>query len=283
MSGTLPPTGAARSLRLVSDEGRTVVEPRDAPADPAAAPPAHSSAQPPAHPSIPASGGTHDGASQTHNGLADIAAESGVEDPQFDGSRSVDDSELYAAIEAVLMVATEPVPADVLAAVTGAPTASVQAICNELAREYANAERGFTLMQVAGGFQLQTAAAVAEYVERFVGSRRSARLSAAAMETLAVVAYKQPISRAQISAIRGVNADGVVRTLADQGYVAEVGRDPGPGNAALLGTTTIFLERLGLHSLDELPSLAELSVDTDAVEAMDREVASLGPSGPSGP
>ena len=274
MNGTLPPSGAARSLRLVSDEGRTVVEPRDAPADPTAAPPAHSSAQPPAHPSIPANEATRNGASETHNGLADITAEPGVEDRQFDGSRSVDDSELYAAIEAVLMVATEPVPAELLAEVTGAPAASVQSICNELAREYANAERGFTLMQVAGGYQLQTAAAVAEFVERFVGTRRSARLSAAAMETLAVVAYKQPISRAQISAIRGVNADGVVRTLADQGYIVEVARDRGPGNAALLGTTSAFLERLSLDSLDELPSLAELRVDPDAMEAMDRLVAS---------
>ena len=265
MNGTLPPSGAARSLRLVSDEGRTVVEPRDAPAEPTAAPPAHSSAQPPAHPSIPANEGTRNGASEAYNGVAD---------PQLDGSRSVDDSELYAAIEAVLMVATEPVPAELLAGVTGAPAASVQAICNELAQEYANAERGFTLMQVAGGYQLQTAAAVAEFVERFVGSRRSARLSAAAMETLAVVAYKQPISRAQISAIRGVNADGVVRTLTDQGYIVEVARDQGPGNAALLGTTSAFLERLSLDSLDELPSLAELRVDPDAVEAMDRLAAS---------
>ena len=94
------------------------------------------------------------------------------------------------------------------------------------------------------------------------------------METLAVVAYKQPISRAQISAIRGVNADGVVRTLADQGYIVEVARDQGPGNAALLGTTSAFLERLSLDSLDELPSLAELRVDPDAMEAMDRLVAS---------
>ena len=88
-----------------------------------------------------------------------------------------------------------------------------------------------------------------------------------------MVAYKQPISRAQISAIRGVNADGVVRTLADQGYIAEIGRDPGPGNASLLGTTDLFLERLGFDDLDDLPSLAELDVDPDAVEAMDRLAA----------
>lgn len=227
---------------------------------------------------MPAHGGdARNGASKTGNGLpeidTDIDPEIGVGDMALDALRALDDNELYAAVEAVLMVATEPVPAEVLAQVTGAPTTSIQSICNELAREYARAERGFTLMQVAGGIQLQTAAAVAEYVERFVGSRRSARLSAAAMETLAVVAYKQPISRAQISAIRGVNADGVVRTLADQGYLAEVARDPGPGNAALLGTTAVFLEQLGLDSIDDLPSLADLSVDADAVEAMDRLAA----------
>jgi len=213
------------------------------------------------------------GTSTSQNGHAESAPGVETGDIRLGEQRAFDDDVLYAAIEAVLMVATEPVPAEVLAAVIGAPATSVQAVCNELAREYAQAERGFTLMQVAGGYQLQTAAAVAEYVERFVGSRRSARLSAAAMETLAVVAYKQPVSRAQISAIRGVNADGVVRTLADQGYIAEVARDPGPGNAALLGTTPTFLERLSLDSLDDLPSLAELSVDADAVEAMDRLAA----------
>ncbi len=189
------------------------------------------------------------------------------------GARNCDDDLLYAAVEAVLMVATEPVPAEVLASVSGAPAALIQSICNELACEYARAQRGFVLMQVAGGYQLQTAAEVADVVERFVGGRRSQRLSAAAMETLAVVAYKQPISRAQISAIRGVNVDRVVRTLIDQSYVAEVARDSGPGNAALLGTTPNFLERMGLDSLDELPSLAELSVDTEALAEMDRIAA----------
>lgn len=270
MSATRPPASSARGLRLVSDEGRTVADPPAAPADP----PSPNQARPPSHPSVP-SGGDHavNGSSASQNGAAEVAAGIETGDVQLDDLRTVDDHELYAAIEAVLMVATEPVPAEVLALVTGAPTTDVLSVCNELAREYGRAERGFTLMQVAGGFQLQTAAAVAEYVERFVGSRRSARLSAAAMETLAVVAYKQPVSRAQISAIRGVNADGVVRTLADQGYVTEVARDPGPGNAALLGTTAAFLERLGLDSLDDLPSLADLRVEPDAVEAMDRLAA----------
>lgn len=271
MSGQHPPASSAGGLRLVSDEGRTIADPAAVPADPQPGTPAG----PPAHPSVP-SGDNHavNGSSASQNGHAEDAADIETGDMRLGEPRAFDDNVLYAAIEAVLMVATEPVPPEVLAAVIGAPMTSIQAICNELAREYARAERGFALMQVAGGYQLQTAAAVAEYVERFVGSRRSARLSAAAMETLAVVAYKQPISRAQISAIRGVNADGVVRTLADQGYIAEVARDPGPGNAALLGTTPTFLERLSLDSLDDLPSLAELRVDPDAVEAMDRLAAS---------
>ena len=236
MNARRPPVDSERSLRLVSDEGRTVADPQ---------PPERQSMR---HPSMPPS----------------------VESAP---TRTLEDNELYAAVEAVLMVATEPVAPEVLASVIALGPATAEAMCDDLAREYAASERGFALVRVAGGYQLQSAPAAAEFVERFVGGRRSARLSAAAMETLAVVAYKQPVSRAQISAIRGVNADGVVRTLADQGYIAEVARDPGPGNAALLGTTPTFLERLSLDSLDDLPSLAELQVDADAVEAMDRLAA----------
>ena len=269
MSAGGPRHTSGRGLRLVSDEGRTVAEPpeRTVPEPP----PPQSDSGPPPHPSMPAGNGhATNGTTGTPNGLAEIAADILNGERQLDESRAVDDHELYAAVEAVLIVATEPVPADVLASVTAAPIASVAVICDELASEYAAAGRGFTVVRVAGGYQMQSAASCSEYVERFVGGRRSGRLSAAAMETLAVVAYKQPISRAQISAIRGVNADGVVRTLADQGYIAEVARDPGPGNAALLGTTATFLERLSLDSLDDLPSLAELRVDPEAVEAMDR-------------
>ncbi|WP_419945251.1 SMC-Scp complex subunit ScpB [Candidatus Poriferisodalis sp.] len=273
MSAGGPLRDLARSLRLVSDEGRTV-------ADPSAQPRTQQPSAPPPHPSMPASS-SHSSRDKTDtlDGFAESAAESLSSETRLDESRSFDDHELYAAIEAVLIVATEPVPAEVLASVTAAPLASVAVICDELAREYAAAERGFALVRIAGGYRVQSSASCAEYVERFVGGRRPGRLSAAAMETLAVVAYKQPISRAQISAIRGVNADGVVRTLADQGYLAEVGRDPGPGTASLLGTTDLFLERLGLDRLDDLPSLAELSVDPDAVEAMDRLAAGQGPSG----
>lgn len=272
MSAGGPQSVPGRGLRLVSDEGRTVAEPpeRTVPEPP----PSQPDSGPPPHPSMPASNGhASGGTTGTPNGLAKIAADILNGERQLDESRAVDDHELYAAIEAVLIVATEPVPADVLASVTAAPIASVAVICDELAAEYAAAGRGFTVVRVAGGYQMQSAASCSEYVERFVGGRRSGRLSAAAMETLAVVAYKQPISRAQISAIRGVNADGVVRTLADQGYIAEIGRDPGPGNPSLLGTTDLFLERLGFDDLDDLPSLAELDVEPDAVEAMDRLAA----------
>ena len=224
-----------------------------------------------AHPA--ANGHAPNGETDAPDVLAGIAAEILNGETRGDASRALDDDELYAAIEAVLIVATEPTSVEVLASVTAAPVAAVGVICDELAREYAAEGRGFTVMRVAGGYQMQSAASCAEYVERFVGGRRSGRLSAAAMETLAVVAYKQPISRAQISAIRGVNADGVVRTLCDQGYITEIGRDPGPGAASLLGTTELFLERLGLDGLDDLPSLSELSVDPDAVEAMDRLAA----------
>lgn len=273
MSAEVPRHTSGRGLRLVSDEGRTVAEPpeRTVPEPP----PSQSDSGPPPHPSMPAgSGQSSNGTTRMPNGFAEIAAEVLSGERKLDESRAVDDPELYAAVEAVLVVATEPVPADVLASVSAAPIASVGVICDELAREYAAAGRGFTVVRVAGGYQMQSAASCSEYVERFVGGRRSGRLSAAAMETLAVVAYKQPISRAQISAIRGVNADGVVRTLSDQGYIDEIGRDPGPGNASLLGTTDLFLERLGLDDLDDLPSLAELDVDPDAVEAMDRLAAS---------
>lgn len=218
----------------------------------------------------PSNGHLDNGSASAPNGHSGTEVQSLGGEMRPSDLRALDDSELYSAVEAVLLVATEPVPADVLASVTAAPLAAVATVCDELAREYAHDERGFTLARVAGGYQLQTAADTAEFVERFIGGRRSARLSAAAMETLAVVAYKQPISRAHISAIRGVNADGVVRTLADQGYIDEVGRDPGPGNAALLGTTALFLERLGLDSLNDLPSLAELSPEADAADALDR-------------
>ena len=137
------------------------------------------------------------------------------------------------------------------------------------------------LARVAGGWRFQTAADLSPYVERFLLDGTSARLSAAALETLAIVAYKQPVTRGQVGAIRGVNVDAVLRTLTAKGYVAEVGRDPGPGTPALYGTTRRFLEALGLDRLDDLPSLGDFVPPAEVVEAL--EVGLRGPSRDAGP
>jgi len=143
-------------------------------------------------------------------------------------------------------------------------------MCAELAAIYDAEDRGFVLVRVAGGYRYQSHPDLAPYVERFVLEGQSAKLSAAALETLAIVAYKQPVSRAQVGAIRGVNVDAVMRTLQQRGYIEETGRDPGPGQAVLYGTTQVFLEKLGLDSLGDLPSLGEFVPGGDVVEALER-------------
>ncbi len=183
------------------------------------------------------------------------------------------------AIEAVLMVAEMPVDPQLLAQLLEMPVARVGDLCRELAAEYEASERGFTLVQVAGGWRYQSHADLAPYVERFVLEGQSARLSGAALETLAIVAYKQPVSRAQVAAIRGVNVDGVMRTLHQRGFIAEVGKDPGPGQAVLFGTTPLFLERLGINALDQLPALSDFVPGADIVEHL--EAGLRPPPGPS--
>src|SRR5688500_18617350 len=173
------------------------------------------------------------------------------------------------AIEAVLMVADEPVDPHLLAQLLEVPPARVEELCAELAASYEADERGFVLVRVAGGYRFQSHPDLAPYVERFVVEGQAARLSTAALETLAVVAYKQPVSRAQVAAVRGVNVDGVIRTLQPRGYVEEIGRDAGPGQAVLFGTTSLFLEKLGLDALDDLPSLGDFVPNPDVVEALE--------------
>ena len=180
------------------------------------------------------------------------------------------DTERRRALEAILMVADEPIPPGLLAQLLEVAPAEVEALCAQMAAIYEAEERGFVLQRVAGGYRFQSHPEMAPYVERFVLDGQSARLSAAALETLAIVAYKQPVSRAQVGAIRGVNVDAVMRTLQQRGYIAEVGKDPGPGQAVLYGTTPLFLERLGLDSLEELPSLGEFVPSGDVVEALER-------------
>lgn len=179
-------------------------------------------------------------------------------------------TETSQAIEAILMVATEPVPAQLLAQLLEVPPATVRDACRSLAADYEADGRGFELVEVGGGYRFQSHPDQAPYVERFVLEGQSSRLSAAALETLAIVAYKQPISRAQMAAIRGVNVDGVVRTLEQRGYIEEIARDPGPGLAILYGTTRLFLEKMGLASVDDLPPLAQFVPGADIVEQLEQ-------------
>ena len=172
---------------------------------------------------------------------------------------------LRAVLEAVLLVTDEPVPAATLASVVEAPTPDVEAALAELAADYTATERGFDLRQVAGGWRLYTRAECAPWVERFVLDGQSARLTQAALETLAVIAYRQPVTRARVSAVRGVNVDGVVRTLLARGLIAEAGQDPDTAGT-LYRTTPLLLERLGLQSLDELPALAPLLPELSELE-----------------
>ena len=172
---------------------------------------------------------------------------------------------LRTALEAILLVVDEPVGEVLLAQVTERPTEEVRTALRDLAADYDAAGRGFELRQVAGGWRYYTRASCAAYVEKFVLDGQQARLTQAALETLAVVAYRQPVSRARVSAVRGVAVDGVMRTLLARGLVEEAGHD-GEGGSVLYRTTSYFLERLGLRSLDELPDLAPLLPEADALD-----------------
>jgi len=174
------------------------------------------------------------------------------------------------AIEAIVLVASDPVPDQLLAQLLELPISTINEICRSLARSYVDEDHGFRLVEVAGGWRYQTDPELAPYVERFALEGQSTRMSTAALETLSIVAYKQPISRAQVSAIRGVNVDGVLRTLVHRGYVAEVARDTGAGQAVLFGTTPFFLEQVGMNSVDELPSLGEFVPSAQVVEALEQ-------------
>jgi len=160
-------------------------------------------------------------------------------------------------LEAILLVADEPVPATVLAEVVGSRLSDVEELLVDLAGEYARDGRGFVLRMIAGGWRLYTHPGARTAVEAFLRAGQQSRLTRAALETLAVIAYRQPVTRLQVAAVRGVNVDGVFRTLASRGLIHEVGTDPGPGQAVLYGTTPAFLEQLGLNDLDQLPPLKD--------------------------
>lgn len=174
-------------------------------------------------------------------------------------------AELRPSLEAVLMVADQPLDVTTLATAVGYSVDEVTAALHSLATEYDEQRRGFELRHVAGGWRFYTREAYAHVVEGFVLEGQQARLTQAALETLAVVAYKQPVSRARVSAIRGVNVDGVMRTLLTRGLVEEAGQDSETG-ANLYRTTGYFLERIGVTSLDELPELAPYLPEMDELE-----------------
>ena len=160
-------------------------------------------------------------------------------------------------LEAILLVADEPVPATVLAEIVGARLSEVEELLVDLAGEYARDGRGFALRAIGGGWRLYTSPGAKAAVEAYLRAGQQSRLTRAALETLAVIAYRQPVTRFQVAAVRGVNVDGVFRTLASRGLIHEVGTDPGPGQATLYGTTPAFLEQLGLNSLDQLPPIKD--------------------------
>jgi segregation and condensation protein B len=167
---------------------------------------------------------------------------------------------LRSSLEAIMLVADEPVPEVLIAQVLERPREEIAAELSQLAASYAAEGRGFDLREVAGGWRYYTREECAPVVERFVSDGQEIRLTQAALETLSVVAYRQPVSRARVSAVRGVNCDGVMRTLVLRGLVEEAGADPDTG-AILFQTTGYFLERLGLPSLAELPELAPFLPD----------------------
>ncbi|WP_406263605.1 SMC-Scp complex subunit ScpB [Actinacidiphila glaucinigra] len=182
------------------------------------------------------------------------------------GLLSVAELELRPALEAVLMVVDEPVTEETLSKVLERPRREIATALHDLAQEYAAQGRGFDLRLIAGGWRFYTRPAYAAAVEKFVLDGQQARLTQAALETLAVVAYRQPVSRSRVSAVRGVNCDGVMRTLLQRGLVEECGTEAETG-AILYRTTNYFLERMGLRGLDELPELAPFLPEADAVEA----------------
>ncbi|MFE0801770.1 SMC-Scp complex subunit ScpB [Streptomyces sp. NPDC058812] len=196
------------------------------------------------------------------------------------GPEAVADLELKPALEAVLMVVDEPATEEHLARILQRPRRRITDALRELADEYTVQGRGFELRLIAGGWRFYSRPEYAAAVEGFVLDGQHARLTQAALETLAVVAYRQPVSRGRVSAVRGVNCDGVMRTLLQRGLVEEAGTEPETG-AILYVTTNYFLERMGLRGLDELPELAPFLPEAAAIEAETLEgVPSFDPDAP---
>ena len=204
--------------------------------------------------------------------MTEVTVEETGEEIVEDPSDELPAPSLGAALEALLIVAVEPQSTLDLAEATRHPVDEVAARLKELSEEYAAQGRGFALREVAGGWRFYTSETCSGMVERWVLDGQQARLTQAALETLAVIAYRQPVSRARISAVRGVNVDGVLRTLQSRGLIEEAGTDPS-SQAILFRTTPYFLERMGIASLDDLPDLAEHLPDLAELDAVIDAVA----------
>lgn len=174
---------------------------------------------------------------------------------------------LKAGIEAILLVVDEPVSAITLAQITNSPQPQVLKTLKDIQKEFETREGGITLREIAGGWRFYTNEHSGEVVERFLKDGQTARLTQASLETLAVIAYKQPVSRGRVAAIRGVNVDGVVRTLLNRGLIEEAGSD-NESQAVLYRTTPYFLERVGIASLDELPPVADYLPNMAALDSI---------------
>jgi segregation and condensation protein B len=184
-----------------------------------------------------------------------------------------DELSLEQKLEAMLTVTLEPISAEELADVVEADAETVTATLRLLRREFQDQLRGFQVVELASGWVMQSAPEVASWVTKFANRDVSHRLSSAALESLAIIAYRQPVSRAQITALRGVNVDGVVRLLEQRGYIEELGRAPGPGQPILYGTTELFLDRMGLATLGDLPPIEEFMPPVETANALADEMA----------
>jgi segregation and condensation protein B len=192
---------------------------------------------------------------------------------ELEPQAQLDDAELTAVLEALLLVVDTPVPAAALATVTQQTTDRVSAALERMAAELADRGSGIDLREAGGGWRMYTRARFAPFVERLLLDGSRSKLTRAALETLAVVAYRQPVTRARVSAVRGVNVDAVIRTLMARGLITEAGTDPDTG-AVAFATTELFLERLGLSSLADLPDIAPLLPDIDVIDDLSESLDS---------
>jgi segregation and condensation protein B len=259
---------------MTDPTGPSSPDPRDpsGPGPPGAGPgaqaaPADASAGRPSHAEPPG----HAGSAGPDSDAVERGGSPWPPDEAFDQVELDDRGWVRRNLEAILLVADDPVPAVVLAEVVGARVSQVEDLLVELAGEYARDGRGFVLRAIAGGWRLYTSPAASEAVDAFLRAGQQSRLTRAAQETLAVIAYRQPVTRFQVAAVRGVNVDGVFRTLLAHGLIHKVGSDDGPGQATLYGTTPAFLEQLGLNSLDQLPPIKDyLPEGVDLVELQEQ-------------